>query len=114
MSKIIDRKKIFMLVSGSLLFLLACWRTHLGLHADEVHSVAVGDMIARGNSFFKECWFYLQMSAVFNAPLIKLYSLIHGNLDGIILFLRIAAVIVQMLISILFYCAIIATFAPVF
>ena len=104
MSKSINKKNILLVASGILVFLLACWRTHLGLHSDEVHSIAVGDMIARGNSFFKECWFYLQMSAVFNAPLIKIYSLMHGNLDGIILFLRIATVIVQMLIAILFYC----------
>lgn len=85
------------------LFIFALFRTTLGIHSDEVHSIAVGDMIEEGNIFFKECWFYLQMSAVFSAPLIHIYKIISGGTEGILIFFRIVSVIVQLLVSIFFY-----------
>lgn len=94
---------IFIWIGIGLLVIFAFWKTTLGMHSDEVHSIAVGDMIARGNSFFKECWFYLQMSAVFTAPIIFLYQKIIGNTDGILLFFRILSVCIQFGISAYFY-----------
>ena len=89
----------------SLLLLLAfsLWRTTLGMHSDEVHSIAVGDMIEEGNIFFKECWFYLQMSAVFTAPIIKIFKMLTGGTEGILLCFRILSVIIQLFISIFFF-----------
>lgn len=95
--------KIQNLLICSILFLFALWKTTIGIHSDEVHSIAVGDMIASGCSYFKECWFYLQMSAVFTSPLIWIYKSIFGTTDGIILFFRVMAVIVQALLAMFFY-----------
>lgn len=85
------------------LWLFAMWKIHLGMHSDEVHSIAVGDMIASGNSFFKECWFYLQMSSVFTAPVIFLYEKITGGKEGILLLFRILSVCIQSGICVYFY-----------
>lgn len=85
------------------LILCLVMKARLGLHSDEVHSIAVGDMIARGNSFFKECWFYLQMSAVFNSPLIFLYRKIVGNLEGVIFFFRVMTIVVQLMVGMIYY-----------
>lgn len=86
-----------------LLVIFSFYKTTLGIHSDEVHSIAVGDMIEEGNVFFKECWFYLQMSAVFTSPLIHIYKLLTGGTEGILLFFRIVSVLVQLLICFFFY-----------
>lgn len=97
------RIKIIIVLANVILFAFALWKIQLGMHSDEVHSIAVGDMIARGDTFFKECWFYLQMSAVFTAPVIKIYTLIVGSTDGILLLFRILSVFIQAGICLYFY-----------
>lgn len=45
-------KRTVTIIALILLWLFAMWKIRLGMHSDEVHSIAVGDMIASGNSFF--------------------------------------------------------------
>ena len=78
-------------------------KTKIGIHSDEIHSIAVADMIARGDRIFKDCWFYLQLSSVISAPFIWIYRHVTGYADGLILFLRIISVLIQGGISLLFY-----------
>ena len=85
------------------LFLYAMWKIRLGIHSDEAHSIAVGDMIAGGVSFFKECWFYLQMSSVFTAPIIYIYESLVGSRTGILLLFRVISVCIQSGICWYFY-----------
>ena len=85
------------------LIIYSIYKATLGVHGDELHTIAMGDMIASGNSFFIESWFYLQLSAVINAPIIYVYKLIVGDLTGIVLFLRIVSIIIQLMISFYFY-----------
>ena len=101
--KRIEYKKIFAICSLFMVWLFAIWKTRLGIHSDEVHSIAVGDMIANGNVYFKECWFYLQMSAVYTSPLIYLYETINGSTEGILYFFRILSVCIQTGIVLYFY-----------
>lgn len=96
-------KRTVTIIALILLWLFAMWKIRLGMHSDEVHSIAVGDMIASGNSFFKECWFYLQMSAVFTAPVISVYEKITGGKEGILLLFRILSVCIQSGICVYFY-----------
>lgn len=78
-------------------------KTKIGIHSDEIHSIAVADMIARGDKIFKDCWFYLQLSSVISAPFIWIYRHVAGSADGLILFLRIVSVLIQGGISFLFF-----------
>ena len=98
-----EKNKCLVLVALFLLLIFSLWRTTLGMHSDEVHSIAVGDMIEEGNIFFKECWFYLQLSAVFTAPIIHLFKLLTGGTEGILLCFRILSVLIQLLISVFFF-----------
>ena len=82
----------------------------MGVHPNEMHTIAVGDMFSRGNTYFKETWFYLQMSTVFNAPLIYLFRLVTGSLDGIVYFIRVVTIFIQALCTAYFY----NTFSKVF
>lgn len=97
------RKSIPYIVIAVFLFVIAIIKTRVGIHSDEIHSIAVADMIARGDKIFKDCWFYLQLSAVISAPIIWLYRLVLGSADGLILFLRIISVLIQTGISLFFY-----------
>ena len=87
----------------AILFFFSAWKLTLGIHSDEVYLIAIGDMIARGASFFKECWSSLQMSAVISAPFIWIYEQICGGTEGILLFLRLISLIIQSGIAVYFY-----------
>lgn len=97
------KKKVGFIVVTAILLIFALWKARIGMHSDEVYCIALGDMIARGNSFFKECWSSLQMSAVFSAPMIYLYEKMVGSREGILLFFRIFSVCIQFSICIYFY-----------
>ena len=102
-AKGINIRKLGSYISLVLLCLFSFWKIRLGIHSDEVHSIAVGDMIAQGNAFFKECWFYLQLSAVFTAPVISIYEKVVGSRDGILLFFRVISVCIQLGVCVYFY-----------
>lgn len=93
----------FAIISLALLWGFSIWKIQLGMHSDEVHSIAIGDMIARGDAFFKESWFYLQMSAVFTAPVIKLFTRVTGGTEGVLFLFRILSVFIQTAICLYFY-----------
>lgn len=100
---IVNIRKACIIIFIMLMLLFAFWKVHLGVHSDEAYLIAIGDMIAGGNSFFKECWSSLQMSAVFTAPFIFIYGKITGGREGILLFFRILSVCIQSGICIYFY-----------
>lgn len=96
-------QRIFYYSGLLILFIFSLYKITLGVHGDELHTVALGDMIVSGNSFFKETWFYLQMSAVVNAPFIWIYKMMTGSADGIVLILRVISDLFQLLITLFFY-----------
>lgn len=85
------------------LIFFSFWKLIQGMHSDEVYLIALGDMIANGNSFFKECWSSLQMSSCFSAPLSLLYETITGGMEGCLLFFRILSNIISLIITVYFY-----------
>ncbi len=98
------KRNSFIYVTMALVILaIGIIKTKIGIHSDEIHSIAVADMIARGDRIFKDCWFYLQLSSVISAPLIWLYRHVVGSAEGLILFLRVISVLIQGGISFLFY-----------
>ena len=82
------KNRIFFISLSIVIFAFSLFRIHIGMHSDEAHFVAVGDMISRGNSLFKEIWYYQQMSGVVSAPIIYLYGSINGSREGVLLFIR--------------------------
>ncbi len=96
-------KKTGVCTALAVLLIFTFWKATLGIHSDEAHSIAVGHMIARGCSFFKDTWFYLQMSAVFSAPIIFLYEKIFQSTEGILLFFRMLSILIQTGIACYFF-----------
>lgn len=95
-----SRKILILLV---ILWLFSLWKNHIGFQCDEVYNIAQGDMVVRGDALFKEIWSYLQMSAVFSAPVIWVHTQIFGSTEGILLTFRVLSVLIQTAISIYFY-----------
>ena len=56
------------------IFIFALWKNMLGFQCDEAYTIALGDMIARGDAMFKEIWSSLQMSGIFAALFIRVYA----------------------------------------
>lgn len=103
MGKANKKFRIGWIISALALVAFSLFKITQGVHSDEVHQLAVGEMIAQGNAMFKECWFYLQMSSVFTAPIIWIYEGLLGSSEGIILFFRVLFVFVQTGISAFFF-----------
>jgi len=85
------------------LLIFAFYKISLGLHSDEAHFIAVGDMISRGNIMFKQIWYYQQLSGVFVAPVIWIFEKLTGGRESVLLVFRILSVIIQTLICTYFY-----------
>lgn len=86
------------------IFIFALWKNMLGFQCDEAYTIALGDMIARGDAMFKEIWSSLQMSGIFAVPFFLIYArIVGGGTEGILLFFRIISVCIQAAISIYFY-----------
>ena len=45
MKRTISTRILYCFLVGAVI-ILAIWRTRFGIHSDEIHSIAVGDMIA--------------------------------------------------------------------
>lgn len=61
------------------IFIFALWKNMLGFQCDEAYTIALGDMIARGDAMFKEIWSSLQMSGIFAVPFFLIYARIVGG-----------------------------------
>ena len=92
-------EKIVILLMTAAILVISFVRCHIGIHSDEVHSIALGDMVARGNVLFKECWFYLQLSSIVMIPFIKIYHFFVRSNFGILIFIRYISVCVSAAIS---------------
>lgn len=97
------KNRIFFISLSIVIFAFSLFRIHIGMHSDEAHFVAVGDMISRGNSLFKEIWYYQQMSGVVSAPIIYLYGSINGSREGVLLFIRFFSLAIQLMVCIYFF-----------
>lgn len=93
------KKYILILVT----IIISCYKIHLGMHSDEVYLISLGDMIARENNMFYDCWSSLQTTAVFTAPFIRLFVILFHTTDGILLFFRGLSLIVKLGIALFFY-----------
>lgn len=68
---------------------------------DEVSNVALAYKVFLGQMPLTEIWEFQQMGAIFNVPFIFLYKLFKGNTEGLILFLRISYMLLNIVISII-------------
>lgn len=93
------KKYILILIT----IIISCYKIHLGMHSDEVYLISLGDMIARENNMFYDCWSSLQTTAVFTAPFIRLFVTLFHTTDGILLFFRSLSLIVKLGIVLFFY-----------
>ena len=93
------KKYILILIT----IIISCYKIHLGMHSDEVYLISLGDMIARKNNLFYDCWSSLQTTAVFTAPFIRLFVTLFHTTDGILLFFRSLSLIVKLGIVLFFY-----------
>lgn len=66
---------------------------------DEVSNVALAYKVFLGQMPLTEIWEFQQMGAIFNVPFIFLYKLLKGNTEGLILFLRVSYLLLNIVIS---------------
>lgn len=102
-----DRKQIWPeLIKAGILFLsaLAVVKTLIiGLEVDEEYAVTLGYRIAMGDRMFLEMWEPHQTSAFLDAFFIKLYMLITGGTEYLVLYLRVIGTMLQLGISVFLY-----------
>lgn len=71
-------------------FFFALWKTHYGYRDyDETFFLAIPHRLSLGDVMFKHEWNLAQMSGFLLLPFVKLYTLITGGTEGIILAARI-------------------------
>lgn len=102
-------KKNKFLTAGLFLILLAAsavgiWKTvYISADIDESYAVTMAVRIVKGDGMFAAMWEPHQMSALLYAPLVWIYQSIAGNLDGALVFMRQAGIIIQGLVSVCAY-----------
>lgn len=75
----------------------------LNLGVDEEYAVTMSYRIVAGDQMFQEMWEPHQMSGFLSAILIKIFILITGETEYLILYLRICGCFLQFLISVFLY-----------
>lgn len=83
---------------------LQLWKAKQGKgFSDEYYYITEGLRVVQGDALFTDNWAIAQLIGVFIAPLVKLYISVHGNTDGIVLFIRYCYVAQTMLVGLLIY-----------
>lgn len=75
----------------------------LGMDVDEQYAVTVAYRVARGDMLIKEMWEPHQTSALLPALYIKLFLVLRGNVDYLVLYLRMMGALTQFGVSMFWY-----------
>lgn len=94
-----------------LLFILLCGLSAIGIYKtiyfsadiDESYALTMAYRIATGERLLVDMWEPHQMSAALYAPLVFLYRSITGSMEGALIFMRVAGLFIQALISAFLY-----------
>ncbi len=97
-----DASKLLFILWG-IVVVYSFWKATIGMMTDELFQIQFIDLMSEGRTFVKESWGVVQFSTIISIPLYRLYEMITGSHDGIILFLRIVSLIIQFLISLFLY-----------
>lgn len=100
-----QRKKDFLFLAGvglGILFLF--WKSKYGTGAyDEPFYLTMPHRLVQGDGMFSEEWNFGQFSAFLMLPLMKLYLLLHGGTEGIVLHFRYFYIVFQVLCTVILY-----------
>ncbi len=103
MVKSVNKNLIINIIFITLIVLASISKIFVGIDHDETYVVVTAARLLQGEHLFKEIWDIYQTCILPSAILMKLYKTIFGNLDGVIIFLRIISTIVQFGIAFTFY-----------
>ena len=103
MVKSVNRNLIINIIFIALIVLASISKIFVGIDHDETYVVVTAARLLQGEHLFKEIWDIYQTCILPSAILMKLYKAIFGNLDGVIIFLRIMSTIVQFGPTVIFY-----------
>ena len=102
-----NKKKLPTILLGIVLLILSvigAWRTvYFSADIDESYALTMAVRIVRGDRMFVDLWEPHQMSALLYAPVVFFYRCVTGGLTGILVFMRQAGILVQLLMSIWLY-----------
>ena len=102
-----NKKKLPTILLGIVLLILSvigAWRTvYFSADIDESYALTMAVRIVRGVRMFVDLWEPHQMSALLYAPVVFFYRCVTGGLTGILVFMRQAGILVQLLMSIWLY-----------
>lgn len=92
-----------------ILFFLTCglflvWKAHQGyIFNDEPFMVSLGHRLVKGDMFFVDEWNTSQLTAVFFAPLVFLYTAVTKSTVGVVLFCRLVYVAWWLFVGVILY-----------
>lgn len=88
----------------TIITIILIWRAFQGFDwTDESYYAASAFSIAKGDAMFKAIWSSTQLGAMLYTPIVAFFMTLTGGTEGIILFMRLAYVVVDMAIAIIFY-----------
>lgn len=98
------KKDMVFLTGLVLIFFFLLWKSRYGTGAyDEPFYLTMPHRILKGDGMFSEEWNFGQFSAFLMLPVMKLYLLVKGTTEGIILGFRHIYVVFQLLCAIVIY-----------
>lgn len=97
------KKQVWKWLGLMLLFVASAfgiWKTiYLSADIDESYAVTLGIRLISGDHLFKDMWEVHQTSAVLYAPFIAVYKWLTNGTEGIMVYLRIAGIMIQAAVS---------------
>lgn len=105
MKKDKQRKRDFLFSAGLVMgILFLFWKSKYGTGAyDEPFYLTIPHRIAGGDGMFSEEWNFGQFSSFLMLPLMRIYLLLHGGTEGIVLHFRYFYIVFQGLCTVILY-----------
>ena len=100
----ISRQTLFWLLCFSAGLLLVLWKCPYGFGgSDEGFYLTVSHRLCLGDSLFADEWHLSQLTSFFLYPFVRLYRMLHGSNEGILLAARHLYVLMHTLVSLMIY-----------
>lgn len=99
------RKYTIRFLMMSFLFIFFVTKIFMGSNIgnDETCTILMGDRFLKGDILLKDSWWPLMGMAFITAPLIQIYKIIFGSMEGILVFFRFCGVVIHFSIALYLY-----------
>lgn len=101
--KTITAKKVVLAVLILFSVIAGVTKVLTGFDIDEAYALAIPYRVLQGDRLFEDMWEVHQTSFLIPYLFMKLYRMITGSMDGIVLFTRIVASVIHLVLSLVVY-----------